>query len=169
LKIANGLAGSAASLVPASVPRPVAKLVVVGISSLVALWLFGKVSLDISYIHALCNLTMQWHQMTCTGVRLPCIRHANALLLSHTRHDKHWHACSVKLCAIRCYVLEKLYADRNVLHLQLVSTVFTVAAVGGAVFLFLKSRGAKPEASSDVADDAIDPVASARRIMDKYK
>ncbi|DBA71295.1 TPA: hypothetical protein ACH3X2_011110 [Trebouxia sp. C0005] len=93
LKIANGLAGSAASLVPASVPRPVAKLGVVGISSLVALWLFGK----------------------------------------------------------------------------LVSTVFTVAAVGGAVFLFLKSRGAKSEASSDVADDAIDPVASARRIMDKYK
>ncbi|KAL0028578.1 hypothetical protein WJX79_002902 [Trebouxia sp. C0005] len=42
LKIANGLAGSAASLVPASVPRPVAKLGVVGISSLVALWLFGK-------------------------------------------------------------------------------------------------------------------------------
>lgn len=93
LKIANGLAGSAASLVPASVPRPVAKLGVVGIGSLVALWLFGK----------------------------------------------------------------------------LVSTVFTIAAVGGAAFLFLKSRGAKPEATSDVADDAIDPVASARRIMDKYK
>ncbi|KAL0052265.1 hypothetical protein WJX82_010966 [Trebouxia sp. C0006] len=93
LKIANGIAGSAASLVPASVPRPVAKLGVVGISSIIALWLFGK----------------------------------------------------------------------------LVSTVFTVAAVGGAIFLFLKSRGAKPEASSDVADDAIDPVASARRIMDKYK
>lgn len=89
--------------------------------------------------------------------------------MSHTGHDKHRHACRVNFCAIHCCVLEELYADTNVLHLQLVSTVFTVAAVGGAVFLFLKSRGAKPEASSDVADDAIDPVASARRIMDKYK
>ena len=44
-EFANGLAGSAASLVPASVPRPVAKLGVVGIGSLIALWLFGKVSL----------------------------------------------------------------------------------------------------------------------------
>ena len=44
LKIANGVAGSAASLVPASVPRPIAKLGVIGITSLVALWLFGKVS-----------------------------------------------------------------------------------------------------------------------------
>lgn len=93
LKIANGVAGSAASLVPASVPRPIAKLGVVGITSLVALWLFGK----------------------------------------------------------------------------LVSTVFTIAAVGGAIFLFVKARGSKPEASADVADDSIDPVASARRIMDKYK
>lgn len=42
-KIANGVASSAASLVPASVPRPVAKLGVVGVGSLVALWLFGKV------------------------------------------------------------------------------------------------------------------------------
>jgi len=71
LKIANGIAGSAASLVPASVPRPVAKLGVVGISSIIALWLFGKVSFDISYIHALCNLSMQWHQMICIGVWLP--------------------------------------------------------------------------------------------------
>ena len=44
LKLANGVTNSAAGLVPASVPRPVAKLGVVGVSSLVALWLFGKAS-----------------------------------------------------------------------------------------------------------------------------
>ena len=52
MKIANGVTNSAASLVPASVPRPVAKLAVVGIGSLVALWLFGKVRM-IASIHCL--------------------------------------------------------------------------------------------------------------------
>ncbi|DBA87699.1 TPA: hypothetical protein ACH3X1_004705 [Trebouxia sp. C0004] len=81
LKIANGLAGSAASLVPASVPRPVAKLGVVGIGSLVALWLFGKVSLDTLYIHALCKHAVA--PDICIGVWLPCMRHANSLLMPH--------------------------------------------------------------------------------------
>lgn len=47
--------------------------------------------------------------------------------------------------------------------------MFTVAAVGGAIFLFLKSRGGSTETSQDNGDDSIDPLASARRIMDKYK
>lgn len=95
LKIANGVTNSAANMLPATVPRPVAKLSVIGISSIIALWLFGKV----------------------------------------------------------------------------VSTVFTIAAVGGAIYLLVKSQGSKGAASQDAGDldEAIDPLASARRIMDKYK
>jgi len=37
------LATSAASLIPASVPRPAAKLAVVGVGGLVALWIFQRV------------------------------------------------------------------------------------------------------------------------------
>ena len=43
LKIANGVTNSAANLIPATVPRPVAKLSVVGVCGILALWLFGKV------------------------------------------------------------------------------------------------------------------------------
>lgn len=43
LKIANGVTNSAAGLIPATVPRPVAKLSVVGVCGILALWLFGKV------------------------------------------------------------------------------------------------------------------------------
>lgn len=43
LKIANGVTNSAAALIPATVPRPVAKLSVVGVCGILALWLFGKV------------------------------------------------------------------------------------------------------------------------------
>lgn len=57
------------------------------------------------------------------------------------------------------------------LCLQVVSTVFTIAAVGGAIYLLVKSQGSKGAASQDAGDldEAIDPLASARRIMDKYK
>ena len=48
LKLANGVTNTAASLIPASVPRPVAKLGVIGVSSIIALWLFGKVRLNCS-------------------------------------------------------------------------------------------------------------------------
>ncbi|KAL3140664.1 hypothetical protein ABBQ32_005230 [Trebouxia sp. C0010 RCD-2024] len=93
LRLANGVTNSAASLVPATVPRPVAKLGVVGVCGIIALWLFGKV----------------------------------------------------------------------------VSTLFTLAAVGGAIFLFVKSKGSTEttDNSNDAAAD--DPLASARRILDKYK
>lgn len=43
LRVANVVTNSAASLVPSSVPRPVAKAGVIGVTSLIALWLFGKV------------------------------------------------------------------------------------------------------------------------------
>ena len=75
--------------------------------------------------------------------------------------------CLTRVCRGSLAPYNVLTSLLNVL--QLVSTVFTIAAVGGAIFLFVKARGSKPEASSDVADDSIDPVASARRIMDKYK
>lgn len=93
LKLANGATSSAANLVPASVPRPIAKAGVIGVTSLVALWIFGKV----------------------------------------------------------------------------ISTIFTVAAVGGAIFLLVKSQGSGSSKTNPDESDEIDPVASARRIMDKYK
>jgi len=60
-----------------------------------------------------------------------------------------------------------------------VSTVFTVALLGAAVYLYFKSSGGSGGAASSSAassggdskqfDDADDPLAEARKIMDKYK
>ena len=53
--------------------------------------------------------------------------------------------------------------------MQVISTIFTVAAVGGAIFLLVKSQGSGSSKTNPDESDEIDPVASARRIMDKYK
>ena len=44
LGVANGITSSIAGFVPASVPRPVAKAGVLGVSGLIAFWIFGKAS-----------------------------------------------------------------------------------------------------------------------------
>jgi hypothetical protein len=65
---------------------------------------------------------------------------------------------------------------------QLVSTVLTIALLGGAAWLYFQYGGSDASSSSSSssrngqnrgkrssADDADDPLAEARRIMDKYK
>ena len=54
--------------------------------------------------------------------------------------------------------------------MQVVSTLFTFALVAGAGYVFLKSRSGSTSSSIQGSDDGgDDPLASARRIMDKYK
>lgn len=53
--------------------------------------------------------------------------------------------------------------------MQVVSTLFTVALVAGAGYVFVKSRSSSGSASQLDTNDGDDPLASARRIMDKYK
>jgi len=93
LGVANGITNSLASVVPATVPRPVAKLAVLGIGSIITLWVFGKV----------------------------------------------------------------------------VSTLFTFALVAGAAYVFLKSKSGSSSGTNQDTDGGDDSLASARRIMDKYK
>ena len=53
--------------------------------------------------------------------------------------------------------------------LQVVSTVFTLALVAGAGYVFVKSRSGSGSSSRADDDSGDDPLSGARRIMDKYK
>ena len=53
--------------------------------------------------------------------------------------------------------------------LQVVSTLFTIVAVGGAIYLFIKSKSSAETTDNSEDPAADDPLASARRILDKYK
>lgn len=83
-------------------------------------------------------------------------------------------------CSVACWGHVQLCNSHDVwAHfppcLQLVSTVLTIALLGGAAWFYFQYGGSssddsKPSSSSSSKDvDLNDPLAEARKIMDKYK
>jgi hypothetical protein len=76
------------------------------------------------------------------------------------------------LAALRgCHTRECLFF---VCSMQVVSTFITLALLGGAAYLYFRSSSSNDSSSSSGdskgrGDDLDDPLADARRIMDKYK
>ena len=64
-----------------------------------------------------------------------------------------------------CTVRHPMHYCYMSLHAQVLSTVFFIAVLGGAAYLWLKLSG-KDDSGDDGGNDAL---ADAKRIMDKYR